>query len=136
MCSTQSKPLSSCIGQLKALKRGFIYNIIYMYSSRKKSFRHLFIFTIKYLTNTDAPARLAHLFCVFRQYFEEERPKGNYLEVVVHLYGLGAKLIYMGYFVSLLHPLGRKTWLLFSVRDMSWGLRNPRFTKFSVVSFL
>ena len=51
-------------------------------------------------------------------------------------YGLGAKLIYMGYFASLLHPPGRKTWLLFSVRDMSWGLRNPCFTKFSVVSFL
>ena len=50
--------------------------------------------------------------------------------------GLGAKLIYMGYFASLLHPPGRKTWLLFSVRDMSWGLRNPSFTKFSVVSFL
>ena len=50
--------------------------------------------------------------------------------------GLGAKLIYMGYFASLLHPPGRKTWLLFSVRDMSWGLRNPCFTKFSVVSFL
>ena len=50
--------------------------------------------------------------------------------------GLGAKLIYMGYFASLLHPPGRKTWLLFSVRDMSWGIRNPCFTKFSVVSFL
>ena len=50
--------------------------------------------------------------------------------------GLGAKLVYMGYFASLLHPPGRKTWLLFSVRDMSWGLRNPCFTKFSVVSFL
>ena len=36
--------------------------------------------------------------------------------------GLGAKLIYMGYFASLLHPPGRKTWLLYSVRDMSWGL--------------
>ena len=42
----------------------------------------------------------------------------------------------MGYFVSLLHPPGRKTWLLFSVGDMSWGLRNPCFTKFSMVSFL
>ena len=51
-------------------------------------------------------------------------------------YGLGAKLIYMGYFASLLHPPGRKTWLLFSVRDMSWGLGNPCSTKFSVVSFL
>ena len=50
--------------------------------------------------------------------------------------GLGAKLIYTGYFVSLLHPSGRKTWLLISVRSMSWGLRNPCFTKFSVVSFL
>ena len=54
---------------------------------------------------------------------------------VFHI-GLGAKLIYMGYFASLLHPPGRKTWLLFSVRDMSWGLGNPCFTKFSVVSFL
>ena len=48
--------------------------------------------------------------------------------------GLGAKLIYMSYFASLLHPPGRKTWLLFSVRDMSWGHENPCFTKFSVVS--
>ena len=42
----------------------------------------------------------------------------------------------MGYFASLLHPPGRKSSLLFSVRDMSGGLRNPCFTKFSVVNFL
>ena len=54
---------------------------------------------------------------------------------IIHI-GLGAKLIYMGYFASLLHPPGRKTWLLFSVRDMSWELRNPCFTKISMVSFL
>ena len=42
----------------------------------------------------------------------------------------------MSYFASLLHPPGRKTWLIFSVRDMSWGHENPCFTKFSVVSFL
>ena len=51
-------------------------------------------------------------------------------------YSVGAKLRYMGYFASLLHPPGRKSWLLFSVRDMSGGLRNPCFTKFSVVNFL
>ena len=55
---------------------------------------------------------------------------------IFNIYRLGAKLIYVGYFASLLYPPGRETWLLFSVRDMSWGLRNPRFTKFSVVSFL
>ena len=33
-------------------------------------------------------------------------------------------------------PRKKKTWLLFSVRDMSWGLRNPCFSKFSVVSLL
>ena len=49
---------------------------------------------------------------------------------------VGAKLRYMGYFASLLHPPGRKSWLLFSVRDMSGGPRNPCFTKFSVVNFL
>ena len=49
---------------------------------------------------------------------------------------VGAKLRYMGYFASLLHPPGRKSWVLFSVRDMSGGLRNPCFTKFSVVNFL
>ena len=49
---------------------------------------------------------------------------------------VGAKLRYMGYFASLLHPPGRKSWLLFSVRDMSGGLRNPCFTMFSVVNFL
>ena len=51
-------------------------------------------------------------------------------------FSVGAKLRYMGYFASLLHPTGRKSWLLFSVRDMSGGLRNPCFTKFSVVNFL
>ena len=30
---------------------------------------------------------------------------------------------------------GRKSWLVFSVRGMSGGLRNPCFTKFSVVYF-
>ena len=49
---------------------------------------------------------------------------------------VGAKLRYMDYFASLLHPPGRKSWLLYSVRDMSGGLRNPCFTKFSVVNFL
>ena len=49
---------------------------------------------------------------------------------------VGAKLGYMGYFASLLHPPERKSWLLFSVRNMSGGLRNPCFTKFSVVNFL
>ena len=39
-------------------------------------------------------------------------------------------------FWVLLHPPGRKSWLLFSVRGMSGGLRNPCFTKFSVVNFL
>ena len=27
-------------------------------------------------------------------------------------------------------------WLIFSARNMSWGPRNPCFTKFSVISFL
>ena len=31
---------------------------------------------------------------------------------------------------------GRKAWLLFSVRGMSWGLRNPCFSKFVLVSRL
>ena len=52
------------------------------------------------------------------------------------LISVGAKLRYMGYFASLLHLPGRIIWLLFSVRDMSWGLRNPCFTKFFVVNFL
>ena len=51
-------------------------------------------------------------------------------------YSVGAKLRYMGYFCEFVAPLGRKSWLLFSVRDMSGGLRNPCFTKFSVVDFL
>ena len=33
-------------------------------------------------------------------------------------------------------PPGRITWLPFSERDMSLGLRNPCFAKFSVVIFL
>ena len=38
--------------------------------------------------------------------------------------------------LSSVAPPGRKSWLLFSVRDMSGGLGNPCFTKFSVVNFL
>ena len=56
-----------------------------IYSSRKKDFRHLFIYTIKYLTYTNVPVRLAH-FCVLHQYYEVKRPKGHHLEVVVHVY--------------------------------------------------
>ena len=52
------KMMRKTTDQQKALKCDFIYNVIC--SSRKKGFRHLFIFTIKYLTNTDVPARLAH----------------------------------------------------------------------------
>ena len=48
-------------------------------------------------------------------------------------YGLGANLRYMGYFKSLFHPPGRKTWLLSLVRGMSQGLGKPCFTKFPVV---
>ena len=47
-------------------------------------------------------------------------------------YGLGAK----SQILSSVAPPGRKSWLLFSVRDMSGGLRNPCLTKFSVVRFL
>ena len=49
---------------------------------------------------------------------------------------VGAKLRYIGYFASFLHPQEEKSWLLFSVRDMSGSLRNPCFIKFYVVNFL
>ena len=51
-------------------------------------------------------------------------------------FGLGAKLRYISYFASLLHPPGRKIRLLSGVRHMSWGLGNPCFTKLPVVIFL
>ena len=38
--------------------------------------------------------------------------------------------------LSSVAPPRKKNWLLFSVRDMLWGHRNPCFTKFSVVIFL
>ena len=47
-------------------------------------------------------------------------------------YSVGAK----SQILSSVAPTGKETWLLFSVRDMSWGLRNPCFTKFCVVNFL
>ena len=52
------------------------------------------------------------------------------------LTSVGAKLRYMGYFASLLHHPGRKSWLFFFSQGHVWGLRNPCFTKFSVVNFL
>ena len=68
---------------------------------------------------------------VFSAWHMAGNPKTGLLNV-----GLGAKMKYMGYFVRSLHPSGRKRWLLFSVRDMSGGLRNLCFTKFYVVNFL
>ena len=50
-------------------------------------------------------------------------------------YGLGAKSQILSS-VAPPPPPGRKSWLLFSVKDMPGGLRTPYFTKFSVVSFL
>ena len=61
-------------------------------------------------------------------------PENDILVLITH--SVWAKLRYMGYFASLLHPPGRKSWSLFSIRDMSGGLRNQCFTKFSVVNFL
>ena len=47
-------------------------------------------------------------------------------------YGLWAK----SQILSSVAPSGRKSWLLYSVRDMSSNNRNPCFTKFSEVNFL
>ena len=47
-------------------------------------------------------------------------------------YSVGAK----SQILSSVAPPGRKRRLLFSVRDISGGLRNLCFTKFSVVNFL
>ena len=49
-----------------------------------------------------------------------------------YLFSVGAKC----QILSSVAPPGRKTWSQFSVRDMSWGLGNPCFTKFSMVNFL
>ena len=84
---------------------------------------------LKYFLNNILPKFLQLLWdkqnnCILNPYMPSVR------------FSVGAKLRYMGYFASLLHPPGRKSWLLFSIRDMSGGLRNPCFTKFSVVKFL
>ena len=59
--------------------------------------------------------------------------KGRF--ALYNIWSRGQTNIY-GLFCEFVAPPGRKTWLLFSVRDMSWGLENPCFTKFSVVSIL
>ena len=59
-------------------------------------------------------------FCIYRQ------------NLNILAYGLGAK----SQILSSVAPPGKKSWLLFSVRYMSGGLRNPCFTKFSVVNYL
>ena len=61
--------------QQKALKRDFIYNMLY--SSRKKGLRHLFIFTINDLTQIFQPDWLN--FCVLQQYFEVKRQRRSLL---------------------------------------------------------
>ena len=54
------------------------------------------------------------------------------IKIYSKLNSVGAK----SQILSSVAPPGRKTWPLFSVRGMSWGLGNPCFTKFSVVNFL
>ena len=54
------------------------------------------------------------------------------VKISIYIHSVGAK----SQILSSVAPPGRKTWSLFSVRDMSWGLGNPFFTKFSVVNFL
>ena len=60
--------------------------------------------------------------------------KASSINKITHAsgYSVGAK----SQILSSVASPGRKTWSLFSVRDMSWGLRYPCFTKFSVVNFL
>ena len=58
-----------------------------------------------------------------------------YFKSHISLWSRGQTEVY-GLFCEFVAPPGRKTWLQFSVRDVSWGLRNTCFTKFSVVSFL
>ena len=41
-----------------------------------------------------------------------------------------------GLFCEFVATPGRKILFLISVRNMSWGLRNTCFSKFSVISFL
>ena len=69
--------------------------------------------------------------------FQESKDKHSKLcAIQTKILPLGAKLRYIGYFASLLHPQ-EETGLQFSVWDVSCGHRNPRFTKFkfSIVSF-
>ena len=56
----------------------------------------------------------------------------NFFFLLSILGSVGAK----SQILSSVAPPGRKAWSLFSVMDMSWGLGNPCFTKFSVVNFL
>ena len=74
---------------------------------------HLFFIIIKTVTLTDCQMYLL--------YKIKEKPHGLGVEYQI---------------LRFVAPQGRKTWLLFSVRDMSLGLRNPCFTKFSVANFL
>ena len=59
----------------------------------------------------------------------------NFIYLNLCYWSRGQTDIY-GLFCEFVAPPGRKSLLLFSVRDMSWGLGNQCFTKFSVVSFL
>ena len=80
--------------------------------------------------------KVIYLIFIKRQALIEPSLQVKVAVYVPIVFSVGAKLRYMGYFASLLHPPGRKGWLPFSVRDMSGGLRNTCFTKFSVVNFL
>ena len=73
---------------------------------------------------------------IFKKKFLPQFNDAGILVCSILAISVGAKLRYMGYFASLLHPPGRKSWLLFPARDMYGGLRNPCFTKFSVVRSL
>ena len=47
-----------------------LFSFIFESTVEIMHFGHLFIFTIKYLTNADVPARLTQFFCVLHLYFK------------------------------------------------------------------
>ena len=67
--------ISQYTDKIKPLKRGVFTILICCY--RKGGFGHLITFTIKALTNTDVPDRLAQFYTFCINSFEIKLPKGH-----------------------------------------------------------
>ena len=83
MFQLMDKEIITIIDHSRALKRDFIYNMITVLEKGIQAFIYI---NYKIFDKHRCSSPTGSFFCSLHQYFELERPKGHYLEFVVHLY--------------------------------------------------